>query len=94
MKKTCSRGHEYVKTSDCPVCPKCWSGYYKKKAEERFPVKLSAPALRALLHEGIDSVKKLSKYSEKEILALHGMGPGSLPALRKALKEVGMSFKK
>ncbi|WP_459213307.1 helix-hairpin-helix domain-containing protein, partial [Bacillus paralicheniformis] len=35
----------------------------------------------------------LSKYSEKEILQFHGMGPASLPKLRGALKEKGLSFK-
>ena len=28
--KTCSRGHTYTRSSDCPVCPKCWPGYYKE----------------------------------------------------------------
>lgn len=30
QKKTCSRGHVFMKSSDCPVCPKCWPGRYKK----------------------------------------------------------------
>lgn len=54
---------------------------------------LSAPARRALEHHGIYTVEKLSKYSEKEILKLHGMGPASMPKLRKALEESGLSFK-
>ncbi len=89
---TCSRGHRFHKTSDCPVCPKCWSGYYKDKAGMGLP-KLGAPALRALLNEGIDSVVKLSKRTQEEIMDLHGMGPASLPALKKALNEKGLSFK-
>lgn len=48
---------------------------------------------RALEHHGIHNVEELSKYSEKEILKLHGMGPASLPKLRKALEESGLSFK-
>jgi hypothetical protein len=59
-----------------------------------FPAKLSQPAARALLNVGIDSLKKLSRYSEKEILALHGMGPSSIPILRASLKEHDLSFKK
>jgi DNA-directed RNA polymerase alpha subunit len=59
-----------------------------------FPTKLSTPATRALLNAEIDSLKKLSTYSEEEILKLHGMGPGSLPLLREALKKAGLSFKK
>src|SRR5438309_1005170 len=41
--KTCSRGHEFYKSSDCPVCPKCWPGFYEKNKSD-FP-KLAAPAL-------------------------------------------------
>ncbi|MGQ0519021.1 DNA-directed RNA polymerase subunit alpha C-terminal domain-containing protein, partial [Bacillus sp. D-CC] len=54
---------------------------------------LSSPARNALEHHGIHTIEELSKYSEKEILKLHGMGPASLPKLRKALEENGLSFK-
>lgn len=54
---------------------------------------LSAPARRALENNGITSLKKLSEYSEKEILKFHGMGPASMPKLRAALAEEGLSFK-
>ena len=55
---------------------------------------LGAPARRALESAGIKTLKQLSTYSEKELLALHGFGPGSLPKLREALKEKGLAFKK
>jgi DNA-directed RNA polymerase alpha subunit len=54
---------------------------------------LSAPARRALEHEGITTLAKLAKYSERELLALHGFGPATLPTLRKALKASGRAFK-
>ncbi|EEL51747.1 hypothetical protein bcere0022_8880 [Bacillus cereus Rock3-44] len=38
-------------------------------------------------------MQQLSTYSEKEILKFHGMGPASLPKLRTALQEIGLSFK-
>ncbi len=56
--------------------------------------KLSAPALRALANTGIKTLAQLSKYTEKEIAALHGIGPTAFPPLRKALKAKGLSFKK
>ncbi len=56
--------------------------------------KIGAPALRALANAKIKDVKALSKYSEKEILALHGIGPSAMPILKKALKSKGLSFKK
>ena len=65
----------------------------KEKTKRRFLSLLSAPARRALEHRGIQTVEELSKYSEKEILKLHGMGPASLPKLRKVLEESGLSFK-
>ena len=91
--KTCERGHRFHKTSDCPVCPSCWAGYYKDKTVNDLP-KLGGPALRALLNEGIDTLAELSKRTEEEILGLHGMGPSSMLMLKKSLKEKGLAFKK
>ncbi|HEY4131227.1 MAG TPA: DNA-directed RNA polymerase subunit alpha C-terminal domain-containing protein [Gemmatimonadaceae bacterium] len=55
---------------------------------------LSAPARRALERLGIVSAEDLAKHSEAEILALHGMGPGSLPKLKRALADAGLAFRK
>lgn len=89
--RTCPQGHLYYKTSDCPSCPKCESD---RKPTTGFLALLSAPARRALEHQKITTLKKLSQFSEKEILNLHGIGPSTLPILRKALKLEGYSFKK
>ncbi|WP_242299909.1 RNA polymerase alpha subunit C-terminal domain-containing protein [Bacillus cereus group sp. BfR-BA-01448] len=88
--RTCEKGHEYYKSSDCPTCPTCEK---EKKPQTEFLSLLSSPARNALEHHGIHTIEELSKYSEKEILKLHGMGPASLPKLRKALEEQGLSFK-
>ncbi|WP_274598834.1 hypothetical protein AWH56_26805 [Anaerobacillus isosaccharinicus] len=37
-------------------------------------------------------MKELSKYTEKEILKIHGIGPASLTVLRTSLEEEGLSF--
>ena len=89
--RICNKGHKYYKSSDCPTCPICEA---EKKPSIGFLSLLGAPARRALENAGIISLKKLSKYSEKDILKLHGMGPGSIPKLKKALKELGLSFVK
>ncbi len=89
--KTCKNGHQFYKTSDCPTCPICEA---ENKPEHGFLSELSAPARRALEHEGITTVEKLAQHSEKEILALHGMGPASLPKLKAALAEKELVFKK
>jgi DNA-directed RNA polymerase alpha subunit len=70
----------------------------KKHEEERNPDQgflslLASPARNALRHHGITSLEELSKYTEKEILKIHGMGPKSIPILRTALEENGRSFK-
>ena len=89
MEKVCPKGHRFDKTSDCPTCPVC-----EAAKNEDFFVKLSAPARRALQNLDIDTVEKLSMHTEKEILAEHGMGKASLPALYSILKENNLSFKK
>lgn len=89
--QTCENGHKFEKSSDCPTCPICEA---ERAPEASFLATLSAPARRALEHEGIDTVRKLSQYSETEILELHGMGPASIPRLRTVLEEQGLDFKK
>ncbi len=94
MLKVCSRGHEFYKSSDCPVCQICWGGYYKDQMNLEFPKDLSAPALRALLNAKITTLIKLATFNEAEILKLHGIGPSSMPKLRKALSLKGLEFKR
>ncbi|MEW9532177.1 DNA-binding protein [Microbispora sp. NPDC049125] len=55
--------------------------------------KLAAPARRALTGAGYSSLEQLSQVSEAELLALHGMGPNAMAALRDALAERGLSFR-
>ncbi|WP_078379841.1 RNA polymerase alpha subunit C-terminal domain-containing protein [Sutcliffiella halmapala] len=88
--KICDKGHEFYKSSDCPSCPTCEK---ERKRESGFLSKLSSPARGALEHEGITTLQKLSEYTEKEILKIHGIGPASLPTLRASLEEEGLSFK-
>ena len=88
--RVCNKGHKYYKSTDCPTCPTCEQ---ERKPENGFLSLLSAPARRALENNGITSLEKLSSYSEKEILTFHGMGKASLPKLRTALLEGGLSFK-
>lgn len=68
----------------------------KAKRQEKdagFLEKLSAPARRALEAKGITSLQKLARYSEKELLALHGLGKASLPLLNEALSAKGLQLK-
>jgi hypothetical protein len=87
--KICERGHKFYKSSDCPSCPICAAEH---KPETGFLALLSAPARSALEHAGISALTELSRHSEREILKLHGVGPKSLPTLRKALGDAGLAF--
>lgn len=89
--RTCKNGHRYYKSSDCPTCPVCEN---ERKPESGFLSTIPAPARRALEGAGIHTLEQLSKLSKKEILKLHGLGPGSIPKLEEELKLKNLSFKK
>lgn len=89
IKKTCQHGHTFYKSSDCPTCPICKK---LKEPASGFLALLSNPARNTLLYHGIDTINKLANHTEKEILALHGMGKASLPALHQALADEGLEF--
>jgi uncharacterized protein YdhG (YjbR/CyaY superfamily) len=63
------------------------------KPDGDFLSTLSAPARRALEANGITTVERLAEFPEKEILALHGVGPSAIPKLRVALDGAGLGFK-
>lgn len=54
---------------------------------------IAVPARRALEREKIDSLEKLSDYSEEEIMKLHGFGRNSMQKLKDHMKEHQVSFK-
>lgn len=87
----CERGHVFYKISTCKTCPICAQ---QDKPQEGFLSQMSSPARRALLSQGIDSIEALSKFSEKEILQLHGIGKTSIPILKNFLRASNLDFKK
>lgn len=87
--RTCKNGHKYHKSSDCPTCPICKES---KRPEDGFLALLSAPARRAMANAGINTLRHLSKYSEKDILALHGIGKTTIPILKQELNIAGLAF--
>jgi len=89
-KRTCSNGHSFYKRKDCPTCTICEK---EKKPEDGFLALLGSPARNALLNHGIDQLEKLTQYSMKDLLKLHGLGKASLPLLSQALMEKGLNFK-
>lgn len=53
---------------------------------------IGRPALSALRAEGIDSLAGVAARSERELAALHGVGPRALGILRDALADAGLGF--
>ncbi len=90
QKRVCTRGHVYYKSSDYPTCPVCEKSRLSGKG---LIPGLSAPAKRALENKGITTLKQLSRYSAKQLLALHGIGPSALPIINNALKTAGLALK-
>lgn len=88
--KTCSKGHRFYKSSDCPTCPVCEEG---RKPTDGFLSLLPAPARRGLESAGLDTLQKISQWSEADVSKLHGMGPKGLSILKKSLDAEGLAFR-
>lgn len=54
---------------------------------------IAKPARRALQKEKIDSLLKLSDYSENELMKFHGFGKNTVVKLKNYMKENNFSFK-
>ncbi|MFT4037302.1 MAG: helix-hairpin-helix domain-containing protein [Thermomicrobiales bacterium] len=61
-------------------------------AGEEFFAVTSKPAARALVAAGYRTLEDLSSASERELLALHGMGPKGIRQLNAALAERGQAI--
>jgi DNA-directed RNA polymerase alpha subunit len=62
------------------------------KASNDLAPKIGNPARNTLAVAGITHLDQLTQRTEKEIAALHGMGPKALGLLRAALAERGLAF--
>lgn len=61
-------------------------------SQSDLPAKLSQPAQRALAGAGIARLEDVARWTEADLLALHGIGPKALNQLRGALAARGLSF--
>ena len=87
--RTCPSGHQYWKSSDCPVCPICEKS---RSLGDDVLNKLGAPAKRALANAGIGPLSDFSKFTENEIASLHGIGPNALAKIKAVMAANGISF--
>ncbi|WP_152190840.1 helix-hairpin-helix domain-containing protein [Georgenia satyanarayanai] len=49
--------------------------------------RIGRPATAALLERGVTSLEQVAAMSERQLLALHGVGPRAVRLLREALAE-------
>ncbi|MFQ6392503.1 hypothetical protein ACLMAJ_03525 [Nocardia sp. KC 131] len=56
------------------------------------PDKLGKPAERALANAGIQCLSDLTTWAERDLAALHGVGPTAVAKLRAALAARNQSF--
>ncbi|MGN9890683.1 DNA-binding protein [Micromonospora sp. L31] len=56
------------------------------------PPAVGAPARRALAGAGWTRLDQLTAVTERELRALHGMGPKAIGVLRAALRDRGLSL--
>ncbi len=61
--------------------------------KDAFPAGMSGPSLRALHNAGIRSMQGLTRWTQADLAALHGMGPKALGILESALAERGLALK-
>lgn len=64
----------------------------KRISHADIPTAIGKPALRALAGAGIGTLTQLSRRTEVELLALHGVGPRAIGILKGALEANGKSF--
>lgn len=56
------------------------------------PKGIGAPATRALNGAGFTTLAQLTRLTQEELLALHGVGPKALALIIAALQERGLSL--
>ncbi|TKK85273.1 DNA-binding protein [Herbidospora galbida] len=55
--------------------------------------KIGRPAERALAEAGCRTLEDVTRFTAKELLALHGMGPRGVRILTEVLDAHGLSFR-
>jgi hypothetical protein len=54
---------------------------------------MGAPARNALESLGVMSLDHVTRFSEKELLAIHGVGPKAVAVIKAALHEQGKTLR-
>ncbi len=54
---------------------------------------VGGPARGALAAQGVETLEQVAHLSERELLAIHGVGPKAVRLLRDALAEAGLTLR-
>lgn len=54
---------------------------------------IGRPARGALAAQGVTTLEQVARLSERELLAIHGVGPKAVRLLRPALAEAGLALR-
>ncbi|WP_437314827.1 DNA-binding protein [Sorangium sp. So ce385] len=66
----------------------------KEQPESSLPKGIGKPATRALALMGVSRLDQVARFSEAQLLSLHGVGPKAIGVLKAALEAQGKSFAK
>lgn len=58
-----------------------------------FPPSVGRVAPRSLAHAGITTYARLATHTEKELLAIHGVGPKAIRLLGEELRARGLGYR-
>lgn len=64
-----------------------------ERFSDDFPASIGRPANAALVNLGITTLEQVAASSERELLAIHGVGPKAVRILGEALAERGLRFR-
>jgi hypothetical protein len=64
-----------------------------ERSADHLPRGIGRPATRAFTDMGLTRLEQFSEHSEKELLALHGVGPKAIRILRAELADRGLAFR-
>ncbi|WP_437935564.1 DNA-binding protein [Sorangium sp. So ce341] len=66
----------------------------KEQTESSLPKGIGKPATQALALMGVSRLDQVTRFSEAQLLSLHGVGPKAIGVLKAALEAQGKSLAK
>ncbi|WP_437631585.1 DNA-binding protein [Sorangium sp. So ce854] len=66
----------------------------KEQLEGALPKGIGKPAQRALASVGVSRLDQVTRFTEAQLMALHGVGPKAIGIIKAALEAAGKSLSK